>query len=174
MNPADRALIVIHRGDRGIFWHNYRVVIDGGRAGFVAPSSATEWPVDPGVHSVEVTIDLFRSPPLQLEVAPESRTDLRIAERPGLFWKCNAPTFLALGILGLSFNLLRQAGITGPWTVLGLYLIVLSTLLVAEVLIGPLLVKDYWAAGILEPMSGSVSKSPSPGGEKSWGGGPRG
>jgi hypothetical protein len=94
MSQADRALIVIHRGDSGFGRLRYhRVTIDGRLAGYTARvSPTTELSVDPGVHTVEVAI-------------------------------CG------------SFNNR----------------------------IASLLVKDYWTLWILEPMSGSVSGSRSPG-----------
>jgi hypothetical protein len=164
MNPADRALIVIHRVDQ-LVRRRYRVVIDGRRAGFVAPGGSTEFPVDPGVHTVEAAIDWVHSLPLRLEVAPASRTDLRIAQRrPGSLLKSLAPVLIALVVASLLTDLLSRVGFLPTRGVSGLLsrLPIFLCLIYAAIRIPPLLIKDYWALWILEPIGGSVPESPSP------------
>ncbi len=130
----------------------YRVSIDGRLAGYVAPGRSTEFPVDPGVHMVEASIDWVHALPLRLEVATGSRTNLSIGARPKSLFKSVAPAVIAVSVANL-FQSLR-----GGWVGLLIFL----SLVVAAILIPPLLVKDYWALLTLEPMSGPVSGSPAP------------
>ncbi len=100
MSEADRALIVIHRGDSGFARLRYhRVTIDGRLAGYTARvSPTTELSVEPGVHTLEVSMDWHHSQPLRLELAPGSKIDVRLAQRPGVSWlrRSRGPAFLAM------------------------------------------------------------------------------
>jgi hypothetical protein len=156
MNPADRALIVVHRNRWHQIWYRFRVSIDGRPAGHVARGGSTEFPVDPGVHTVEAAIDWSHSLPLRLEVAPGSRTDLRIAGRPWSSLKLGAPLPIFLFIV---LPLIRRplAGLVGQFSA---WLISLG-LMLAAILIPALLVKDFWVLWDLEPVSAPVSASPS-------------
>jgi hypothetical protein len=156
---------VIHRGDSGFGRLRYhRVTIDGQLAGYTARvSPTTELPVDPGVHTVEVAMDRVHSQPLRLELAPGSRTDVRIARRPGVRGRLRsgAPKLLAL-LTVLPLALLEVFDVHRWWHT-PLMMVGFFCLWVAYNRIAPLLVKDYWSLWILEPMSGSVSGSRSPG-----------
>src|SRR5215813_9121188 len=109
MKSRDRGLIVIHRGDR---WfgrmRRYRVSIDNRPSGYVARIGPTEFSVDPGVHTVEVAMDWGHSLPLRLEVAPGSRTDLRVARRPWSLLKASAPAIIFIIVANLIASLLRH------------------------------------------------------------------
>jgi hypothetical protein len=165
MSQADRALIVVHRGDQ---WfgrlRRYRVSIDNRPAGYVSRRGPSEFPVEPGVHTVEVAMDWARSLPSRLEVAPGSRTDLRIARTPWWILKAGAPGAIFIIVANLLGSLLRHGGYMSGMGLLGLLVALLTTLglTVALVQIASLLVKDCWAVWRLEPMSAPVSGSPSP------------
>lgn len=163
MSQTDRALIVVHRVDQWVR-RGYRVSIDGRRIGSVGPGRSAEFPVDPGAHTVEVGIDWVRSRPLSIEVAPGSRTDLRVEARPWTFLQSLAPVIIAVTVANLLFDLIRQAN---SWAALGLWgllsrLLITLALIVAAILIPPLLIKDYWVRLDLEPTGGPVSESPAP------------
>jgi hypothetical protein len=156
MNPADRALIVVHRDWRVAAWYRCRVSIDGRPAEDVARGRSTEFPIDPGVHTVEAAIDWSHPPALRLEVAPGSRTDLRIAGRPWSSLKFGAPLPIILFIVLPLINrpLAGLVGLFSAWLIsLGLVL--------AAILIPALLVKDFWVLWNLELVSEPVSESPS-------------
>jgi hypothetical protein len=101
MSQADQALIVIHRGDS---WFGrlrcHRVTIDGWLARYTARASpTTEFSVEARAHTLEVAIDWTHSQPSRLELSPGSRTDVRIAQRPGVtaWGRSRVPAFLAMG-----------------------------------------------------------------------------
>jgi hypothetical protein len=164
MKPRNRGLIVIHRGDR---WfgrmRRYRVSIDNRPSGSVARIGPTEFSVDPGVHTVEVAMDWGHSLPLRLEVAPGSRTDLRVARRPWSFLKASAPAIIFIIVANLIASLLRHTSNLSEMGLLGLFGVLLTSFCVTlvAILILRLLFKDFWVLFLLEPMIGSDSGSPS-------------
>jgi hypothetical protein len=164
MSQADQALIVIHRGEP---WfgrvHYHRVRIDGRLAGYTERvSPTTEFSVDPGVHTVEVSMGFAHSHPLHLELAPGSKTDVRIAPWPGASWfrRSRGPAFFAMVTVS-PLALLEEFGVHRWWHT-PLMMVGFFCLWIAYSWIAPLIVKDYWILWILEPMSESVAESGSP------------
>jgi hypothetical protein len=158
MSPVDRALIVVHRDWRVAVYYRCRVSIDGRPAEYVARGRSIEFPVDPGVHTVEAGLDWSHLPPLRLDVAPGSRTDLRIAGRPWAYLRFNSPFLLFFLVIYSIRPLKGHVGLPAPW------LIALCVVL-AAILIPKLLVKDFWVLWKLEPMSAAVSGSAPSGAE---------
>ncbi len=168
MSEADRALIVIHGDNPWVRLVGYRVSIDGWPAGYVARGGSTEYLVDPGTHTVQVAVDGYRSLPLRLEAAPGSKTDLRIA------WASSVDLEVSRE-RGHGHHRRHRVQLPDPpapslpagcrrwalWVRPGQHRHRLL-LFVALILIPRLLVNDYWALWILEPMSGAVSESSSP------------
>jgi hypothetical protein len=168
MSQADEALVVIHQGDSGFARLRYhRVTIDGRLAGYTARlRPTTELSVDPGVHTVKVSMDWVHSQPLRLELAPGSRTDVRITDRPGVRGRLRSGAPKVLAFLTVSPLVLLDVFGVHRWWLQGPFLLVGTFCLWgAYNWIASLLVKDYWALRILEPMSGAVAKSPSPAAE---------
>jgi hypothetical protein len=149
---------VAHRDRPVAVYYRCRVSIDGRPADDVAGGRSTEFPVDPGVHTVDAAIDWSHLRPLRLDVAPGSRTDLRIAERPWSRLKFRAPVLLFFIVVSLITSLPGHVGLSGA-------LLIALGLVLAVILIPALLVKDFWALWNLEPTSAPVSRSPSSGAE---------
>lgn len=159
MSRSNEAFIVIHRSDSGFARLGcHRVTIDGRLAGYTNRiSPTTEFSVEPGAHTVEVAVHWEPSPrsqPLRLELAPGSRTDVRIAPRPGVRrrFRSGAPKLLAL-VTVLPLLLLEIFG-HHRWWHTPLMMVGLFCFWAVYNRLASLLVKDYWTLLILEPMSG--------------------
>ena len=85
MNVSGQAVIVVQRPANYFFGgsRSFIVWIDGRRAGKVRRGVAGEFAVEPGEHVISVSMDWFRSRPLQVAAGPGSRTELMIGTRTG-------------------------------------------------------------------------------------------
>jgi hypothetical protein len=156
MNPSNQAVIAIRRPANwvGASLRSFVVRIDGRRAGRIKRGTTGEFTVEPGEHTVEVSMDWFRSRPFRVVVEPGSRTDLAIGSRSGGALKSFLPMVLAalaapVLVEGLRAvvspvddnRLLRSA----------LFLVAFGVLYGGYVLLTSWFASDYWALFVLEP-----------------------
>jgi hypothetical protein len=157
MPSAEPAVIRISRPEW--LWGNRRsfvVRIDGRRVGKIRPGMGEEFPVEPGRHSVVVSMDWVRSLPNEVDVQPGTRTELAIRSRPEKksWWRMVLPIvivmFLAESVTGL---VVKNSGMADPgWLgqfgmFFGIYIALLAIYIHGVPLISP----DYWAFWKLEP-----------------------
>ena len=155
LNATDQAMIVIRRpGDwAGRSLRSFIVRIDGRRAGKIKRGLSGEFAVEPGEHTVAVSMDWIRSRPFQLVVEPGSRTELAIVARSSGAWKMFLPIVLAVFIAQVLVEALRTTwGIADDswWVRLALFFAAYFVLIAGYILAAPLLVKDYWTLWTLE------------------------
>ena len=161
MDSTGQAVIVIHRpanhfvggGRSFVAW------IDGCGAGKVRRGfirgGAAEFPVDPGEHTVSVSIDHLRSPVLQVVSAPGSRTELAIGARSGTTLKQFLPPVLAV-LLALA----STAIVDGFWPTLLVFSAVYVALLGGYHLLTRKFLAEYCAVWTLEPAGTSSPRLP--------------
>jgi hypothetical protein len=145
---AGQAFIVVHQANRSpvLVRRRYPVLIDGRRAGCVRSGEQTEFLVDPGPHTVQVSGLWENSQLVCLEAAPGSTTHLKLADRPSFVLKVSV-----LGLMLLSVPNCIAMGHSDPARLA--WFLIATSLIVASVVVPPLLVRDYWRALILKPMS---------------------
>jgi len=167
MNPTSQAVIAIRRpahffagGSR-----SFIVWIDGCRAGKVKRGTPAEFSVEPGEHTVAVSMDWLRSRPLQVVAGPGMRSELAIGARSGLALKMLLPILLAALIAVLLMEGLRATAAVVDvhwWLRWLLFVAVHVALFGGYVLATSKFIGDYWALWTLGP-AGTSSSPPSAG-----------
>lgn len=166
MNPRDQAVIAIRRPD---VWfgrsRSFIVWIDGRRAGKIKTGITGEFTVEPGTHTVTVSMDWVRSLPSQVIVEPGSRTELVIRGRSGklAWWKNLLPIIGAVSVAQLLAYVLLEV-IASPnanwWMRTGFYIVVLFVVYAGFVLVTSVFSRDYWAMWTLERVDATSTSAP--------------
>jgi hypothetical protein len=157
MNPTSQAVIAIRGPEAtGWFarWRRFAVRIDNRWAGKVKLGTG-EFAVEPGVHVVTISMEGYRSRPLQVVVEPGTRTELTIRnEPPRSWWKKILPIVVLLQIAGdLTDAYVLQWMFVGDVSYgvrQGVLLVVYAALLAGFVLATSRFFPNYWVAWALE------------------------
>jgi hypothetical protein len=159
MNPTNQAAIAVRRrtGWAGSRWRSFVVRIDGRRVGKLKPGMTAEFHVQPGTHTVSVWMDWYRSEPIQIAVAPGSRTELIIRGRAREHFEGGVPLFLCLFIATLSAWI---PDYKNGWVRSGIALAVFLALYGGYVLVTSILSPYWWARWILEPVETTSPSQP--------------
>lgn len=156
MNPTNQAVIAIQRRI-GFFLGGARsfiVWIDGCRAGKVKRGTLAEFSVEPGEHTVAVSIDWLWSRPLQVVAGPGSRSELAIGVLSGFALKIFLPVLLAALVAPLFMEGLRvtAAVVDVHWWLRWLLFIAAYVVLFGGyVLTISKFSRDYWAPWTIGP-----------------------
>ncbi len=165
MNSTGQAVIVIHRPTNYFFGgsRSFTVWIDGLRAGKVKRGVAGEFAVEPGEHTVAVSMDWLRSRALQVVAGPGSRTELAIGARSGLAVKLFLPVLLAAVVAPVLMEGLRTtaAVVDDHWLLRWLlFIVVYVALFGGYILVTSKFFGDYWAVWTLGPAGTSSPPAP--------------
>ena len=162
MDSTGQAVIVFHRPTNYFFGgsRSFTVWIDGLRAGKVK-REVEEFAVEPGHHTVAVSMDWLRSPPLQVVAGPESRTELAIGARFGMYLKMFVPVLLAALVAPLAPPAVADAHWWVFWVRWLLFMVVYVALFGGYVLVTSKFFGDYWAVWTLGPSGTSSPRTPS-------------
>jgi hypothetical protein len=162
MNLRDQTVIAIRRPDDGIR-RSFIVWIDGRRVGKIKTGITGDFTVEPGTHTVTVSMDWVRSRPSEVFVEPGSRTELVIRGRSDklAWWKNLLPLVGAVLIAQLLTGVLLEV-MANPnanwWVRTGFFLIVYFVVYAGYVLVTSVFSQDYWAMWTLERV-GATSTS---------------
>jgi hypothetical protein len=159
MDSAGQAVIVFHRPANYSFdgSRSFTVWIDGLWAGKVKCGVVGEFAVEPGEHTVAVSMDWLRSRPLQILAGPGSRTELVIGARLGMYLKMFLPVLLAALVAPLAPPAVAD---TNWWLRWLLFMVVYVALFGGYVLVTSKFFGDYWAVWTLGPAGTSSSRAP--------------
>ena len=164
MDSTGQAVIVFHRPTNYLFGgsRSFTVWIDGLRAGKVN-RAVEEFAVEPGQHTVAVSMDWLRSRPLQVVAGPGSRTELAIGARLGMYLKMFLPVLLPALVTPLPMEGLLGVPAVAEihwwlrWLVL---MVVYVALFGGYVVVTSKFFGDYWAVWTLGPAETSSPKAP--------------
>lgn len=150
MSQTDPTVIVISRPETLFFGRlrSFVVRIDGRKVGYVTRPGPGEFPVEPGEHTVAVSMDWVRSRPLQVVVEPGSKTDLMIGSRSSWVLKFILPMILVAAVTPVFLSVWRPAPANGGDNVLLLIVVqpVIYSMFFAVYLFLTLVFGgDYWA-----------------------------
>jgi len=170
MNPTSQAVIAIRRPeDWWVRRGNFIVRIDGHRAGKVKPEAIGKFTIEPGTHTVAVSMAgwPYRSRSAQVVVEPGSRTELVILGRPDkkAWWKDPVAVSIVFALLiasAIRDIMLDMLGFADAnwWVRMGLFGAVYLVLFAGFVLVTSLFAGDYWAMWTLEPVGTSSTQGP--------------
>jgi hypothetical protein len=165
MDPTHQAVIAIHRPANHFVGagRSFVVSIDGhpvGKVGrrFLPAQSAAEFTVEPGEHTVSVSIDHLQSPALKVVLPPSSRAELAIGARRGTALKTFLPAMLALLVAMLLMKV-----VDGYWPALLVFGAVFIALFGGYHLLTRKFLGDYWVVWTLEPAGTSSPRLPAGG-----------
>ena len=159
-NLANR--ITFLKSQKFVGSRSFIVWINGHKAGKVKRVETTEFAVAPGVHSVAVYIDWLRSPPLQVAVGPDSRTELAIGVKSGPVLKLLLPNILAGVAAAFVLEILRAASLivhAQLWLRSLLLFAVFVLLAGGYALVTSKFFGEYWAVLTLTPTGSTASQS---------------
>jgi hypothetical protein len=142
---------------------SFQVWIDGEWDGEIRPLVANQFAVEPGEHTVTVSLGWFRSRRVAVTARPGTKTALTISF--GSWWviplKLILPIFVCIVVALLITGGLQWAGVfprpTFQW-ISGICVAVL----VGYFLPASLLIRDYWAVFALEPSIASAAQQGDP------------
>lgn len=178
MNQSSQGVITIHRPGRFVAagTSDFIVRIDGQEVGHVERGARADFTVDPGEHTVDVSMDWGWLRPRRVVVEPGSRTELAISGRSGRALKLGLPMLLAILVAVGLLAVLRQS----PSFTAANWLLRLAVSLAgfAVIFAGYWFVTrklgsdywDYWAVYTLEPAGPATSNSAAVGAAADGGG----
>ncbi len=154
-----QGLIVVH-GPTTPYSGSYQVWIDGEWDGEIRPWVANEFDVEPGEHTVAVSMGWFRSRPVPVTARPRTRTELKIGGPSwGIPLKLLLPILVCLVVGALMLGGLNWAGAVPTFQ---FFLAIQVAVLAGYFVPASLLVRDYWAVFTLEPVNGSPAQQGEP------------
>jgi hypothetical protein len=163
MDSAGQAVIVFHRPANYSFdgSRSFTVWIDGLWAGKVKCGVVGEFAVEPGEHTVAVSMDWLRSRPLQILAGPGSKTELVIGARSAaMVFKLFLPVLLAALVAPLAPPAVGDTHWWVFWVRWLLFMVVFVALFGGYVLVTSRFFGDYWAVWTLGPSGTSSPRTP--------------